>query len=168
MLRYTREVRILVVEDHTQLANLTKRALVEDGYVVDIAQDGQAAVDMFDLNSYDAAVLDIMLPEIDGIEVCRTIRKTDLGVPIIMLTARNGLGDRVMGLDSGADDYLVKPFSFDELSARIRALLRRGKKADATILRVGGLELDPATKTATYDGKQLLLTAKEYTLLQFL
>lgn len=158
---------VLLVEDHGQLADLTKRALVEDGYVVDIAQNGQAALDMFDINSYDIIVLDVMLPGIDGIAVCQTIRKSDLDIPIIMLTARDGLGDRIKGLDSGADDYLVKPFSFDELSARIRALLRRGKKADATILHAGGLELNPATKTITYEGTPLLLTAKEFTLLQY-
>ncbi len=160
-------MKVLVVEDHTRLADVTKRALIEDGYVVDIAQNGQTALDMFELNSYDVVVLDIMLPEIDGIEVCQTMRKTDLDIPIIMLTARDGLGDRVKGLDSGADDYLVKPFSFDELSARIRALLRRGKKADATVLHAAGLELNPATKEVTYDGTKLFLTAKEYTLLQY-
>ena len=125
-------MKVLVVEDHSQLADVTKRALIEDGYVVDIAQNGQTALDMFEINTYDVIVLDIMLPEINGIEVCQTIRKKDLDIPIIMVTARDGFGDRVTGLDSGADDYLVKPFSFDELSARIRALLRRGKKADAT------------------------------------
>jgi DNA-binding response OmpR family regulator len=160
-------VKILVVEDHSQLADLTKRALVEDGYVVDIAHGGQTALDMFEINNYDVIVLDIMLPEIDGIEVCRMIRKIDLDIPIIMVTARGGFGDRVKGLDNGADDYLVKPFSFDELSARIRALLRRGKKADATILSAGGLELNPATKTISYEGKPLMLTAKEFTLLQY-
>ena len=166
-LRYTEAMKVLVVEDHRQLADLTKRALIEDGYVVDVAHDGQVALDMFDINSYDVIVLDLMLPEVDGITVCRTIRKTDLDIPIIMLTARDGLGDKVKGLDSGADDYLVKPFSFDELSARIRALLRRGKKAEATILNVGELELNPATKVITYDGTPLPLTAKEFTLLQY-
>lgn len=166
-LEYTKVMKVLVVEDHRQLADLTKRALVEDGYVVDVAHDGQVALDMFDINSYDVIVLDIMLPEVDGITVCRTIRKSNLDIPIIMLTARDGLDDKVKGLDSGADDYLVKPFSFDELSARIRALLRRGKKAEATILEVGGLTLNPATKTITCNGVPLPLTAKEFTLLQY-
>lgn len=160
-------MKILLVEDHSRLADVTKRALVEDGYVVDIASDGQVALDMFDINDYDLLVLDIMLPEIDGLTVCRTIREQDADVPIIMLTARDGLGERVEGLDNGADDYLVKPFSFDELSARIRALLRRGKKADATVLVVGNLELNPATKVVTYEDKALDLTAKEFTLLQY-
>ncbi len=160
-------MKVLVVEDHSQLADVTKRALIEDGYVVDIAQNGQTALDMFEINTYDVIVLDIMLPEINGIEVCQTIRKKDLDIPIIMVTARDGFSDRVTGLDSGADDYLVKPFSFDELSARIRALLRRGKKADATILHAGGFELNPATKAITYLGTPLSLTAKEYTLLQY-
>lgn len=160
-------MKILLVEDHTRLADVTKRALVDDGYVVDIAHDGQTALDMFDINEYDVAVLDVMLPEIDGLTVCRTIRKTDANVPIIMLTARDGLNDRIEGLDTGADDYLVKPFSFDELSARIRALLRRGKKADGTVLIVGQLQLNPATKSVSFNEKVLDLTAKEFTLLQY-
>jgi DNA-binding response OmpR family regulator len=160
-------MKILLVEDHTRLADVTKRALVDDGYVVDIAHDGQAALDMFDINQYDMVVLDVMLPELDGLTVCRTIRKTNVNIPIIMLTARDGLGDRIEGLDSGADDYLVKPFSFAELSARIRALLRRGQKADATILKVGDLELNPATKSVMSNQKPLNLTAKEFTLLHY-
>jgi DNA-binding response OmpR family regulator len=122
---------------------------------------------MFDINQYDMVVLDVMLPELDGLTVCRTIRKTNVNIPIIMLTARDGLGDRIEGLDSGADDYLVKPFSFAELSARIRALLRRGQKADATILKVGDLELNPATKSVMSNQKPLNLTAKEFTLLHY-
>jgi DNA-binding response OmpR family regulator len=160
-------MKILLVEDHTRLADVTKRALVEDGYVVDIAHDGQEALDMFDINQYDMVVLDVMLPELDGLTVCRTIRKTNVNIPIIMLTARDGLGDRIEGLDSGADDYLVKPFSFAELSARIRALLRRGQKADATILKVGDMELNPATKSVMSNQKPLNLTAKEFTLLHY-
>jgi DNA-binding response OmpR family regulator len=160
-------MKILLVEDHTRLADVTKRALVDDGYVVDIARDGQLALDMFDINEYDMVVLDIMLPEIDGFVVCRTIRETNSNVPIIMLTARDGLNDRIEGLDTGADDYLVKPFSFEELSARIRALLRRGAKADATVLVVGMLVLNPATKLVTYDQNVLHLTAKEFTLLHY-
>jgi DNA-binding response OmpR family regulator len=160
-------MKILLVEDHTRLADVTKRALVDDGYVVDIAHDGQEALDMFDINQYDMVVLDVMLPELDGLTVCRTIRKTNVNIPIIMLTARDGLGDRIEGLDSGADDYLVKPFSFAELSARIRALLRRGQKADATILKVGDLELNPATKSVMSNQKPLNLTAKEFTLLHY-
>jgi DNA-binding response OmpR family regulator len=160
-------MKILLVEDHTRLADVTKRALVQDGYVVDIAGDGQVALDMFDINEYDLVVLDVMLPQVDGLTVCRTIRKINVNVPIIMLTARDGLNDRIEGLDVGADDYLVKPFSFDELSARIRALLRRGQKADATILKVGSLELNPATKSVMVHDNVLNLTAKEFTLLHY-
>jgi DNA-binding response OmpR family regulator len=160
-------MKILLVEDHTRLADVTKRALVEDGYVVDIANGGQEALDMFDINQYDMVVLDIMLPEIDGLTVCRTIRKTNVNIPIIMLTAKDGLNDRIEGLDIGADDYLVKPFSFAELSARIRALQRRGVKADATILKVGDLELNPATKSVMINHEILNLTAKEFTLLHY-
>ena len=160
-------MKILLVEDHTRLADVTKRALVEDGYVVDIAHDGQEALDMFDINRYDMVVLDVMLPEVDGLTVCRTIRKINVDIPIILLTAKDGLEDRINGLDNGADDYLVKPFSLAELSARIRALLRRGQKADATILKVGDLRLNPATKSVMINQKLLNLTAKEFTLLHY-
>jgi DNA-binding response OmpR family regulator len=160
-------MKILLVEDHSRLADVTKRALVDDGYVVDIARDGKIAIDMFDINEYDLVVLDVMLPELDGFTVCRDIRKNNNDVPIIMLTAREGLNDRIEGLDAGADDYLMKPFSFAELSARIRALLRRGKKGDSTILKVGSLSLDPATKSVKVNGSLLELTAKEYVLLQY-
>lgn len=160
-------MKILLVEDHTRLADVTKRALLEDGYVVDIARDGQEALDMFDINQYDMVVLDVMLPEVDGLTVCRTIRKINVDIPMIMLTAKDRLDDRIEGLDTGADDYLIKPFSFAELSARIRALLRRGQKADATILRVGELVLNPATKSVMINKKILDLTAKEFTLLHY-
>ncbi|MDB5179672.1 MAG: two component transcriptional regulator, winged helix family [Candidatus Saccharibacteria bacterium] len=160
-------MQILLVEDHKHLASLTQRALTEDGYVVDVAHDGQVAIDKFEINSYDLVVLDIMLPEIDGREVCKRIREVDTNIPIIMLTALDAVDDRINGLDVGADDYLVKPFSFSELSARIRALLRRGSKADPVILKVKQLTLDTAAKVVTCNGKLLNLTAKEYTLLQY-
>lgn len=165
---YTENVRILLVEDHERLASVTRRGLIEDGYVVDVATDGGTALDLFDINEYDLVVLDVMLPVADGMEVCQTIRGNDPHIPIIMLTARGGLEDRIKGLDSGADDYLIKPFSITELSARVRALMRRGKKADFTTLVTGQLELNPATKTVTYAGQHLDLTAKEFTLLQYL
>lgn len=160
-------MQLLLVEDQKRLASLLKRSLIEDGYAVDIANDGQEALDKFGINSYDLVILDIMLPIKDGVEVCREIRQTNTDVPILMLTALDGVDDRIKGLDNGADDYLVKPFSFGELSARARALLRRGGVARPTVLTVGDLVLDPATKTVTYQGKSLSLTAKEYTLLSY-
>lgn len=160
-------MQLLLVEDQDRLASLLKRSLIEDGYAVDIASDGQEALDKFGINSYDLVVLDVMLPVKNGVEVCREIRETNTDIPILMLTALDGVDDRIKGLDNGADDYLVKPFSFGELSARVRALLRRGGTARPTILTVGELVLDPATKTVTYKNTLLPLTAKEYNLLSY-
>ncbi|MDN5275618.1 MAG: two component transcriptional regulator, winged helix family [Candidatus Saccharibacteria bacterium] len=167
LLSYNLSMQLLLAEDHKHLAALTQRALNEDGYMVDVAYDGQEAIDKFDINRYDLIILDIMLPEINGIEVCRQIRQKNTDIPIIMLTALDRVDDRINGLDTGADDYLVKPFSFGELSARIRALLRRGSKAEPVILKVKSLTLDTATKVATYNDSPINLTAKEYTLLHF-
>ncbi len=160
-------MQLLLVEDQKRLAGLLKRSLIEDGYTVDIALDGQEALDKFDINNYDLVILDIMLPVKDGIEVCREIRRSDTNIPILMLTALDGVDDRIKGLDSGADDYLAKPFSDGELSARIRALLRRSGNGRPAILTVGELVLNPATKNVTYKGTLLSLTAKEYTLLSY-
>lgn len=161
-------MKILLVEDYIRLANVTRRALVDDGYAVDTANDGEAALTLTEINEYDLIILDVMLPLLSGLEVCRLVREHDPDIPIIMLTARGSLEDRIAGLDTGADDYLVKPFSIEELSARVRALLRRGKKADTTILRAGRLALDPANKSVTFDDVLMDLTAKEFTLLQYL
>lgn len=160
-------MQLLLAEDHKHLASLTQRALIEDGYMVDVAYDGQEAIDKFDINTYDLIVLDIMLPEINGIEVCRQIRSKNTNIPIIMLTALDGVDDRINGLNTGADDYLVKPFSFGELSARIRAVLRRGNKAEPVVLTVNNLTLDTVTKIVTYKNTAMSLTAKEYTLLHY-
>ena len=160
-------MQILLAEDHKQLAELTRRALTEDGYMIDVAYDGQEAIDKFDINSYDVVVLDIMLPHMNGTEVCRKIRETNTDIPIIMLTALDAVNDRINGLDSGADDYLVKPFAFSELSARIRALIRRGSKANPVILTVGQLTLNAATKVIQCRDVSLSLTAKEFTLLNY-
>ncbi len=160
-------MQLLLVEDQKRLAGLLKRSLIEDGYVVDIASDGQEAIDKFDINSYDLIILDIMLPIKDGIEVCQEIRRSNTDIPILMLTALDGVDDRIKGLDSGADDYLVKPFSDGELSARVRALLRRSSNGRPTILTVGELVLNPATKNVMYKGTLLPLPAKEYTLLSY-
>ncbi len=160
-------MQLLLVEDQKRLAGLLKRSLIEDGYAVDVASDGQEAIDKFDINSYDLIILDIMLPIKDGIEVCQEIRRSNTDIPILMLTALDGVDDRIKGLDSGADDYLVKPFSDGELSARVRALLRRSSNGRPTILTVGELVLNPATKNVMYKGTLLPLTAKEYTLLSY-
>lgn len=160
-------MQLLLVEDQKRLAGLLKRSLIEDGYAVDIASDGQEAIDKFDINNYDLIILDIMLPIKDGIEVCQEIRRSNTDIPILMLTALDGVDDRIKGLDSGADDYLVKPFSDGELSARVRALLRRSGNGRPTILIIGELVLNPATKSVTYKGTLLPLTAKEYTLLSY-
>lgn len=160
-------MQLLLAEDNKQLASLTQRALVDDGYMVDVAYDGKEAIDKFDINTYDLIILDIMLPEINGLEVCRQIRQRNTNVPVIILTALDGVDDRINGLDTGADDYLVKPFSFRELSARIRALLRRGNRAEPVILTVDKLTLNTITKAVTYNGTPLSLTAKEYVLLHY-
>jgi two-component system OmpR family response regulator len=166
--RYNKGMQLLLTEDQKRLASLTKRSLVEDGYAVDIASDGQEALDKFSINTYDLVILDIMLPIKNGVEVCQEIRKVNTSIPILMLTALDGIDDRIKGLDSGADDYLVKPFSFGELSARVRALLRRGTNSKPTIVAVNNLVLDPAAKIITYQGTPLPLTAKEFTLLSYL
>ncbi|HEY2004122.1 MAG TPA: response regulator transcription factor [Candidatus Saccharimonadia bacterium] len=160
-------MQLLLVEDQKRLAMPIRRSLVEDGYMVDIASDGQEALDKFEINKYDLVILDVMLPVRSGTQVCSEIRKTDTDTPILMLTALDGVDDRITGLDSGADDYLVKPFAFGELSARVRALLRRSPSGRAAIVTVDELTLDPAAKTISYRGKFLPLTAKEYTLLSY-
>src|SRR5258706_14538216 len=140
---------------------------MEESYVVDIAKSGEEALYKFDINSYDCIILDIMLPKGDGISVCRAIREKNTNIPILILTARDAIEDRVIGLDAGADDYLTKPFAFTELSARIRALIRRGKKADPVVLTMNNLTLNPATKTAKRGNKTIILTTREYALLEY-
>jgi DNA-binding response OmpR family regulator len=160
-------MQILVVEDEPKVATLLMRGLSEENYSVDVAQDGQVALDKFAINSYDLVILDCMLPAVDGITVCREMRKQDTSVPIIMLTAKGELEDRIAGLDSGADDYLTKPFAFGELLARIRALLRRGSAAMPTVLTLDNLQLDPARREVIRGETTLLLTAREYSLLEY-
>jgi two-component system OmpR family response regulator len=159
-------VRVLVVEDAVRVAALLERGLAEEGYAVDVARDGPTAVWHATENAYDAIVLDVMLPGYDGFEVCRRLRAAERWAPVVMLTARHDVADRVRGLDSGADDYLMKPFSFTELSARLRALMRRGAAARPTVLEVGDLRLDPATRQAWRGDTPLELTAKETALLE--
>jgi heavy metal response regulator len=161
-------MRILVVEDEGKIADFIRKGLSEQGFAVDVAGDGDEALDWVDVANFDVIVLDIMLPVRDGIEVCRTLRQRGQRTPILMLTARAAVEDRVRGLDSGADDYLVKPFAFAELLARIRALTRREPAVAGSVLHVGDLMLNTATREAARDGTDIVLTTKEYALLEYL
>jgi two-component system OmpR family response regulator len=161
-------VRILVVEDARKLAGLLKRGLEEEGYAIDLTASGTDAVWLATENGYDAIVLDVGLDDIDGFEVCARIRTAGQWAPVLMLTARDAVDDRIRGLDSGADDYLTKPFAFTELLARLRALLRRGARERPSVLHVGDLELDPATRAVRRAGQLITLTAKEFALLEYL
>ena len=163
-------MRVLVVEDEIKMAALLRRGLQEEGYAVDVAPTAEEALWLGRENPYDVILLDVMLPDGDGFEVCRTLRGSGQWAPVLMLTARDAVSDRVTGLDSGADDYLTKPFSFAELLARTRSLLRRGELAEgrAAVLEVGDLLLDPATRKVTRGDRPIALTAKEFALLEFL
>lgn len=161
-------MRILLVEDEKKIAHFIERGLQEEHYAVDIAYEGEAALFMARTNPYDLIILDIMLPGRDGVAVCRDLRRNKLDVPILMLTARERVQDRVVGLDSGADDYLTKPFAFEELLARIRALLRRKSGSPTALLRVADLELDQLSHRVRRAGREIELTGKEYSLLEYL
>jgi len=161
-------MRVLVVEDEAKLAALLRRGLVEEGYAADIASSGEDALWMADSTPFDAVILDVVLPGIDGFEVCRTLRQRGVWAPIVMLTARGAVGDRVTGLDAGADDYLTKPFSFAELLARLRALTRRGAGERPAIVEVGSLRLDPATHRVWRGEVEVVLSQKEFALLEVL
>jgi two-component system, OmpR family, response regulator len=161
-------MRVLVVEDEPKMAGLVKRGLEEEGISVDVAGRGEDAVWMAGSTEYDVVVLDVMLPGLDGFEVCRRLRGDEVWTPVLMLTARDAVEDRVAGLDGGADDYLVKPFSFDELLARLRALARRGAAERPAVLEAGDLRLDPATRKASRGGSEIALSQKEYALLETL
>jgi two-component system, OmpR family, response regulator len=161
-------VRVLVVEDETKMAGLLQRGLREEGYAVDVAGNGREALWLATENPYDAIVLDVMLPDLDGFEVCRKLREAGRWSPVLMLTARDAVHDRVAGLDAGADDYLTKPFSFAEFLARLRALFRRGTPDRPTVLENGDLILDPATRRVARDGRAIDLTAREFALLEYL
>jgi DNA-binding response OmpR family regulator len=159
---------ILVVEDEKKIASFIKRALEMEKYTVELAISGEEALDKAEVNDYDLIILDIMLPEIDGFAVCEKLRKMKINSPLIMLTAKTQVSERIKGLDSGADDYLTKPFSIDELLARIRSLLRRGKKAATPKLKISDLTLDPKSHEVSRGKNELSLTAKEYKILDFL
>jgi len=161
-------MRILVVEDEKKVASFIKRGLKEQKYAVDVAYTGDDGLFMAESSPYDLIVLDIMLPGKDGIFICRQLRKKNLKVPILMLTARNEVEDKISGLDSGADDYLTKPFAFGEFLARVRALTRRNNNVTDTKLKVSDLELDRVTHKVTRSGKEIELTSTEYALLEYL
>jgi two-component system, OmpR family, response regulator len=161
-------VRVLVVEDHARMAAVIGRGLREEGYAVDVAATGEDGTWLATENDYDAIVLDVVLPGIDGFETCRRLREAGRWAPVLILTARDAVEDRIRGLDSGADDYLTKPFSFAELLARLRALLRRGVAERPAELRAGDLVLDPARRLVQRGGIRVDLTAKEFALLEFL
>jgi two-component system, OmpR family, response regulator len=160
-------MRVLVVEDEVKMAGLLKRGLEEEGYAVDVAGTGSDALWLGTENPYDAIVLDVMLPDRDGFEVCRQLRAGGRWAPVLMLTARDAVPDRVAGLDAGADDYLTKPFSFTELFARLRALVRRGAGERPAVLRAGDLALDPATRRVSRGDTPIELTSKEFALLEY-
>jgi len=160
-------VRLLLVEDDDKLARVVARGLRHEGYAVDVAPDGHAALVQAGVWDYDAIVLDVMLPHRDGVAVCAALRERGCWAPVLMVTARGDVPDRVRGLDAGADDYLAKPFAFDELLARLRALLRRAPAERPARLEVGDLVVDPATHEVTRLGRPVELTAREFAVLEF-
>jgi len=161
-------MRILLVEDEKKIAAYIARGLKEKSYAVDVSHDGEDGVYRAEINPYDLIILDVMLPGRDGIAICRELRNKEIDVPILMLTARDGLDDKIKGLDSGADDYLTKPFAFSELLARIRALLRRQRADKSCLLRIADLELDQLAHRVRRRGEEIQLTSTEYALLEYL
>jgi len=160
-------MQILVIEDEIKIAHILKRGLQAEHYTVDIAQNGEEALEKVEINTYDFIILDLMLPKVDGITVCKTLRNKKVNIPILILTAKDDVEDKIAGLDAGADDYITKPFSIEEISARIRALLRRSKKTTSVVLTVRDVTLDPATKIVRRGKKEIVLTAREYALLEY-
>lgn len=162
------EMRVLVVEDERAMADFIVQGLTEHGYAVDRAEDGAVALDFVAVASFDVIVLDVMLPRVDGFEVCRRLREAGNATPVLMVTARDAIDDRVRGLDMGADDYVVKPFAFQELVARVRALSRREPTAVGPLIRVDSLELDTTTRRVRRGKREIGLTTKEFALLEYL
>lgn len=161
-------MRLLVIEDEAKMRSVLRRGLEAAGYAVDEAEDGQAGLSRGLEGSYDAIVLDVLLPDIDGFEVCRRLRRAEMWAPVLMLTALDAVDDRITGLDAGADDYLVKPFALGELLSRLRALIRRGRPPRPLALTCGPLRLDPATRVVSWDGELIDLSRREFALLEFL
>ena len=161
-------VKILIVEDEKKVANFLRKGLQEEGYAVDLAHDGALGLDLATENDYDLVILDIYLPKLDGLTVLRKLRGEQVKTPILLLTVRATIEDKVLGLDSGADDYLTKPFVFDEFLARVRALLRRPGRMETAVLRVADLVLDPARRTVVRGTRRIELTLREFSLLEYL
>jgi len=160
-------VRILIVEDEKKVAGFIKKGLEEETYAVDVAYDGEEGFHLADMNQYDMIILDLMLPKMDGLEVLTRLRDKKVSTPILLLTAKDAVEDKVTGLNKGADDYLTKPFAFSELLARIRSLLRRGQVETQTELKVGDLILDMVSHKVSRNGEEIELTGKEYSLLEY-
>ncbi len=163
---HNRHMRVLIVEDELRMASLIRRGLVQEGLAADVAASGEDALWMAESSDYDAIVLDVMLPGINGFETCRRLRERDVWAPVLMLTARDSVEDRVAGLDTGADDYLVKPFAFAELLARLRALVRRGDAQRPSVLEVDDLRLDPASRRVWRGRHEVQLSSKEFAILE--
>lgn len=161
-------MRILLVEDDEKVARFILKGLQEEHYAVDVYYDGEEGLFWGDAQEYDALILDVMLPKMNGMEICRELRRRKVHTPVLMLTARDSLDDKVAGLDAGADDYLTKPFSFEELLARLRAMIRRSHDYGGEVLQVDDLELNPSSRRVTRGGKEISLTGKEYALLEYL
>lgn len=161
-------MRILVVEDEHRIANNIKKGLIDERFAVDVAYDGETGLDLASTESYDLIILDLLLPKVDGLTVCKTLRVNGNHTPILILTAKGQIDDKVTTLDAGADDYLTKPFSFEELLARIRAVSRRPQKILETTLTASGITLNPKTYEVKKDGKELSLSGKEFSLLEYL
>jgi heavy metal response regulator len=160
-------MRILIVEDEKKVAGFIKKGLEEETYAVDVAYDGEEGFHLAAMNQYDMIILDLMLPKVDGLEVLTRLRDKKVSTPILLLTAKDAVDDKVTGLNKGADDYLTKPFAFSELLARIRSLLRRGQVETQTELKVGDLTLDMVSHKVSRDGEEIELTGKEYSLLEY-
>lgn len=161
-------MKILVVEDEERVAQFIQKGLKEEGHAVDVSYDGEDGGFLAEVNDYDLIILDLMLPKKNGLVVCKEIRERGVATPVLMLTARDSVEDKVRGLDAGADDYLAKPFAFEELLARVRALLRRQSETKTPTLKIADLELDPMSRQVTRSGKRIRLTTKEYALLEYL
>jgi len=162
------DMRLLVVEDDVKLVRALERGLAREGYTVDLARSGDDALARAREHEYDAVLLDLMLPGLDGFSVCERLRRSDALVPVLMLTARTEVDDRIRGLDAGADDYLVKPFDFGELLARLRALIRRGPTERPPVMELAGLRLDPVARSVIYGGREIELSAREFAVLECL
>lgn len=161
-------MRILIIEDEKNLAKILKKGLEENSFVVDLSSDGEEGLYMAETYPYDAIISDIMLPEMDGLTILKTLRSKNIDVPVIMLTAKGGIGDRIKGLDTGADDYIPKPFEFTELLARLKAVIRRHKGKPSPLITVADLTLDTSSRTVKRAGKEIRLSSKEYNLLEYL